>query len=298
MRWVSLALLLVAAQASPVRAQCLPPACVNNIAGKVFALADGPPVVLAQASPGPFTDPRTAYLMWDFDPTELVLDATAPPGSPPILAAPTPAAAAALTYRALGNFANQPIVIPGVTCAGTSCRTPPLATFLPELLKGGTFPIYVTRAGPPRFLESVASNPVTATTLADGAPVPIACVVSEWAEWSPWAPISSTLESQHRNRTVIMPAANGGAPCPFLTETSTRNITTAPPVKTCPYMAPTSTVFQTRNVGDVIEGNNYSPLGRGTRMDQLFAWGFEVTGYPINSLGTAVHLKATCRGLP
>jgi hypothetical protein len=62
-------------------------------------------------------------------------------------------------------------------------------------------------------------------------PEPVACVVSLWGEWSAWAPVSVLEESRTRTRTVVTPAANGGAACPVLTETETRAIV-LPPVGT------------------------------------------------------------------
>ena len=45
-------------------------------------------------------------------------------------------------------------------------------------------------------------------------PEPVNCVVSEWSAWS-----ECTEGTQIRTRTVIIPASNGGTPCPALTET-------------------------------------------------------------------------------
>lgn len=45
-------------------------------------------------------------------------------------------------------------------------------------------------------------------------PVAVDCVVSEWSDWSECFEGTET-----RTRTIITPAANGGTPCPILTET-------------------------------------------------------------------------------
>jgi hypothetical protein len=54
--------------------------------------------------------------------------------------------------------------------------------------------------------------------------------MSPWGEWSEWTAISSTEEERTRTRTVITPAANGGAACPAATETETRLIVTGTPI--------------------------------------------------------------------
>ena len=93
---------------------------------------------------------------------------------------------------------------------------------------------------------AVAPFTVTASTL------PVDCVVSAWGPWSAWVPISATQEQRTRSRTVVTPAANGGAPCPALTETETRVIQPLPPVNKleCAY-ALTFTVTTQNNVSTV-----------------------------------------------
>jgi hypothetical protein len=63
-------------------------------------------------------------------------------------------------------------------------------------------------------------------------PQPVGCVVSPWGEWSSWGPVSLTEESRTRTRTVLTPAANGGAACPVLTETETRPVAATPTAAT------------------------------------------------------------------
>jgi hypothetical protein len=53
-------------------------------------------------------------------------------------------------------------------------------------------------------------------------PCPVDCVVSAWSEWGPCTKTCGGGE-QTRTRTVISPAANGGQPCPVLSETRTCN---------------------------------------------------------------------------
>jgi hypothetical protein len=154
------------------------PAPAQTIRDKVASLTSGPRVMLSQAGIDP-VNPNTAYLEWDFDSTEMVSDATQPciPSCQPILVTPTPAVAAAMTYRlrstAAPNVAFTGIrIIQGVTCDFTSCRTPPLSTYIPELRQGGSWAITLSRALPPRVLESASTDPVTFTTLNGGGPPP------------------------------------------------------------------------------------------------------------------------------
>lgn len=297
MRWLTLALLLLA---GPASAQCLAPRCSGNVSGTVLMLGTGPRVRLAGAQgTGGVIDSRTAYLAWDFDPTETAQDATS--ATPKLLVVtPTPADAAAMTYVLSNNYAGR-VIVTGVTCTAVQCQTPPLAIAYPAVLKGGPFMLRVSREKLPQFHESVASEPgVMFTTVVDGGPPPppVICMAGTFREWSLWAPIPLTSpprEERHRDRDIL------NRPCvgtPNLLEVETRPILITPPVKTCTYMAPASTVFQTRNVGDVVEGNNYSPQGRGQRMDQLMAWGFKVEGFALDKDSAAVHIKATCVGLP
>lgn len=315
--------------ASPLSAQtCLPPACVNNVAGKVVALPVGPSIQLVQAVPSAVVDLQTAHLEFDYDPLETAQDATAngtlPCPAPHAdiltcsLVTPTALDAARWTYRIAVGECRDPacetvgmltvtiasptlITADSMSCrvSPTTCFSAPLSHILPNLGGPGTFRLVMSREAPPRFRESAWSDPVIFTVV--GAqepppPVPI-CVAGEFQEWSPWTPIVGSnppMESQHRNRVITNQPCTG-AELLTLTEVHNRPVLIAPPVKTCTYMAPLSQVLQQRNVGDVIEGNNFSAIGRGQRMDQLFIWGWKVEGYPI--VGGA-HLRATCLGLP
>jgi hypothetical protein len=67
------------------------------------------------------------------------------------------------------------------------------------------------------------------------APLPVDCEVSPWSgwtNWSEWKAINATTEARSRTRTrvVTKEPANGGKPCPALTETEveTRPITVDP----------------------------------------------------------------------
>lgn len=71
-------------------------------------------------------------------------------------------------------------------------------------------------------------------------PTPVDCVVSDWGDWvlgTPSACMSgSQTRTDTRTRTVVTPAANGGAACPALSETVTVTLTCAvePPPPTIP----------------------------------------------------------------
>lgn len=67
-------------------------------------------------------------------------------------------------------------------------------------------------------------------------PTPVPCVVSDWGPWSDWTDwfavdASTEQRTRQRTRTVTQDAANGGTPCPALTEieTETRAIVVPPP---------------------------------------------------------------------
>jgi hypothetical protein len=92
--------------------------------------------------------------------------------------------------------------------------------------------------------------PVIAPFTVRAGTTPVDCVVSPWSAWSAWVPISATMEQRTRTRTVITPAANGGAPCPPLTETETRLITPGGTKLDCTY-ALTFTVTTQNNVATV-----------------------------------------------
>ncbi len=301
---------LMILSASPLSAQWVSPIASKNlgVGGAVSPIGTGSlglQIVGAATSP---VDPSMIQLGWDFSPVETWYDPNDPPGSLPRILTPTPADAAALTYRmSLGDAHGFPpiggsdLVAMGVTCSDSGCHTPAnLLQYFPQLKQGGIWTIRLTRAKYPTGNESAYSETAPFETLGGQLPPPVVnCVVSEWQEWSPWMPfvpqVSPPMESRHRNRTIVTAASGGGLPCPFLAETENRPVLVVPPVKTCTYMAPLSNVVQQLNVGTVIEGNNFSPTGRGLRMDQLFSWGWKVEGYPI--VGGA-HLKATCLGLP
>lgn len=166
MRWVWLALLVAV------------PASGQNIRGTVAPLTGGPPAALAAAcGPGP-VDADVCYLTWDVSLTERATDATQPciPQCVLIAVTPTPAAAAAMTYRVRNvggpNTFLGPRVLSGVTCDTQTCRSLPLGTFLPELRQGGSWSIGLTRERLPQFQESTESAAVMFTTLNAGGPPP------------------------------------------------------------------------------------------------------------------------------
>jgi len=246
-----------------------------------------------------------AYLTFDFDPTELSDDQTLPCCTK-ILVTPLPGDAELFTYRLsivsplISRFIR---IITGVTCTEGGCRTLPILSMLPEAIDGKTYVLQLSREKQPKFHESAYSNSVSFTTTAiPPPPVPVNCVVSEWQEWSPFIAILpvppatvSTLEIRHRNRTVIIPASNGGAPCPFLTETETRNIIVSPPVKQCMYIPLGGTVNVPKDVGTIIETSRQLITNR-FRNNAFLTWGWKVDDY-YQIDGNFDHIRITCRGL-
>ena len=109
-----------------------------------------------------------------------------------------------------------------------------------------------------RYCKHTTANPsgydcaVVAPFTVSASTAPVNCVVSAFGPWSAWAPISATQEQRTRTRTVVTPAANGGTPCPPLSETETRPIQPPPPVTKleCTY-ALTFTVTTENNVATV-----------------------------------------------
>jgi surface protein len=86
-----------------------------------------------------------------------------------------------------------------------------------------------------RTVVTPASNGGTAcpvleeTETRTNAPCPVDCVVSAWGEWSAWSTEACGAEATRtRTRTVLTPAANGGAECGPLTETETRTNAACP----------------------------------------------------------------------
>lgn len=295
-------------------AQCRPPECINNIRGKVSSLIPGSSGLrLAQNAPGPI-DPSKAYIVFDADTMEMADDATLPCCTK-ILVTPTAADASAFTYRistmdSITIISPTVIMVANVTCSlkelnRIECFTPPLSQILPNLQNGKEYTIKLSRERLPQFHESVWSEPATFTTQGGviEPPKPIDCVVSEWQEWSPFSPIPpippatvSTLESRHRNRTIIVQPMNGGLACPFLIETETRNIIVTPPVKQCMYIPLGGTVNVPKDVGTVIETSQQLITNR-FRNNNFLTWGWKVDDYyQLN--GNFDHIKITCRGLP
>lgn len=75
--------------------------------------------------------------------------------------------------------------------------------------------------------ESERGKPTSAPT---PSPVPIAaptdCAMSAWSEWTPWSQWHAVpdlrgweMRLRVQTRTVVTPAANGGAPCSILMQT-------------------------------------------------------------------------------
>jgi len=81
----------------------------------------------------------------------------------------------------------------------------------------------------PIVASIVAPSPAAAASGSTPPPAPVAtdCVVSAWSAWSPCSsPCGSG--TQTRTRTVVTPAANGGKPCPVLSETNPCNTQPCP----------------------------------------------------------------------
>ncbi|MCU0336012.1 MAG: T9SS type A sorting domain-containing protein, partial [Chitinophagaceae bacterium] len=66
-------------------------------------------------------------------------------------------------------------------------------------------------------------GPLTETETRQNPACPVDCVLSDWGEWSPWS-TECGFATRSRFRTVITPAANGGAVCGPLEEIETRNV--------------------------------------------------------------------------
>lgn len=176
------------------------PATAQTFVGKVVRLEPGPAVRLSQAGIDPI-NPSTAYLAWDFSPTETADDATLPCCTR-IPLTPTPAIAAAMTYRlrsvAAPNVFNGTRILSGVTCDLTGCRTPPLMTFMPEAAQGGSWSIVLTRELLPRFHESTSSEPLAFTTFNGGGPPPPPPLAT-----CPFTPLNQTVQQQLPLGTVL-----------------------------------------------------------------------------------------------
>jgi len=286
---------------SSVFAQCIPPECINNIRGKVvFIPSFSSSLRLAgQALEEPI-DISRAYLEWDFNSTDMADDMTLP-CCVSIPVTPTPLDASMMTYRVSGVDATTIIsptilMINNVTCSLMACWTPPLIRILPNLGRGGTFTIRISREWLPRFHESIWSDPVSFTVGQIIDPPPPICIVSQFEEWSPWTPVipptPPVIETRHRNRVIT------NAPCvgtPNLTEVENRNILVAPPVKQCPYVATGQTVNVPKNVGTVIETFR-QPVSNRARVGTFLYWYWKVEINPIDSQFD--HIKVTCQGPP
>jgi len=300
---------------SPVSAQCLPPACEGNIAGKIHMLQPGPFAVSLQGEvePGGTLDPTRASLHWTFDPTYLFADATQPPDAPPILMTPDAFAASSMTYRAQiqnAQTGTASVIINNVTCdqALLECWTGPLLSALPGLSNGGTFTVSLSWEKLPQFHQSTWSAPVLFTVLGGQPPPPppgVNCVPGEWSAWSPWVPqepqVVPPMLIRMRTREILAPASGGGADCFPLLQTETMLLTPPPISAFCRYVKPGTTVVQTVAAGTRIVGTNQMAT-QSTRMAVLVGWGFELNATKcltaLNGACQTVHVEATCRGLP
>jgi hypothetical protein len=301
--------------AGSVSAQCLPPACVNNIVGKILMLESGPPglQLRAEVAVDGTIDPATASLHWNFDPDYLFEDATQAPGTPPIPFTPNAAAAAAMTYRIsteLGaSVISRTVILPAnVTCSQAllECWTGPLINSIPNLNTGGTFTLRLSWEHLPQFHESTWSDPVTFTVTGGvPVPVPVNCVLSDWIAWGPWLPRDPQVIppelARIRTREILTPASNGGTCLGALIEMETMPLVPVPIPTFCRYVKSGSTVVQTVAAGTLIQGTNQLAT-QGTRLAILVSWGFELNATKclaaVNGLCQTVHVEATCRGLP
>jgi hypothetical protein len=131
-----------------------------------------------------------------------------------------------VSLPAAGGSANVTVTASDSTCAWTAASSG-FVTAAPvsgtgsgtvALTAGANTGVQRTQA------VQVAGQTVTVTQAAPPPPPPVDCQVSAWSAWSAWVvnPADPTQESHSRTRTVVVPAANGGAACPVLTETETQ----------------------------------------------------------------------------
>lgn len=308
---VCLALLLWLVAPAGAAAQCVPPACVNNVAGKVLMLSNGPAAVqLVQPVTGP-VNLATDRIEFTYDTLETAQDAevngTLPCPSPfeniltCSLVTPTVEAAAAMTIRASVGRCFDPTcttapamfpttvvsptvaMIDNITCSATParCVTAPLARILPNLGTGGVFLLRLSRERLPNFHESVWSDPVI-FLVPGGDPLPlpkIDCVPGPWDPWSAWLPLDPQIVppmlTRIRTREIVRPAANGGIECSPLLERELMLLTPPAIPKFCRYIKAGTTTVQTIAEGTVISGTNQMAT-QSTRMAILVGWGFEL----------------------
>lgn len=95
---------------------------------------------------------------------------------------------------------------------------------------------------------------------------PVDCKVSEWSDWGACSKECGG-GTQSRTRTVTTPAANGGTPCPTLSDTQPCN------TQDCPTM-----VLTTKNTGD-LSCDAYCQMDPNNEIPKAYGWsGVKCTG--------------------
>ena len=94
-------------------------------------------------------------------------------------------------------------------------------------------------------------------------PPPVHCVVSAWSDWAPltdWGACVNDVQSrtEQRTRTVVTPPANGGLPCPVLSETrvETRSCAVQPTPPSVPYKVTAIVNYDACTFSGLVTGDN------------------------------------------
>lgn len=121
-----------------------------------------------------------------------------------------------------------------------------------------------------------AQFPVVITT-----PDPVNCAVSAWSAWS-----TCVNGTQSQTRTITTQPANGGTPCPVLTQTQSCTIVTAPCV---PPLNMSQRNFYFQNGSTVFKGSEASACAAAQLTNGLWAWNVPYLVNGIIAVGVKVY---------